>query len=126
MPKGLAIPVGVTKQGRAKLVDSDDNSDKIIKIALGDGDNDNAFQQDLALDEDMIFNISDPVEQARIVVKIIRIFERFENIEKRFRLMQETIEWDDSEASDGIMNLKFRYVNLESDEIKTFEQKYGA
>jgi hypothetical protein len=126
MAVGLRIPVGVNKEGGAALEDSDANNDKIIKIALGDGDSDNAFQQDLALDEDMIFNIADPVEQAAIVTKLIRIFENFENIEKRFHLLVNTIEWDDSELKKGNMILKFRYVNLESDEEKPFEQRFGA
>lgn len=127
MSKGLRVPVGVDSRGKAAVVDSDENNDKIIKIALGDGDNDNAFEQDQALDEDMIFNISDPIEQARIITKITRIFERFENVEKRFRLMQDTIEWtsDDVDLDQGELKLKFRYIDLESDEVKNFEKKYG-
>lgn len=124
MPRGLAVPVRVAPWGGAALVEGDDNDDKIISLALGADDNENAFQQNIGLGDDMIFGISDPQIRGRIVGKIRQIFRRFET-QKRYRLLSETMRWLPP-TGDGEMTLEFKYINLESDETKTFSRTYRS
>lgn len=121
MPRGLALPVRVAPWGGVLLIEGDDNDHKIIALALGSDDNENAFQQDIGLGESMIFDVNDPQLRGRIVAKIRAIFRRFET-QKRYRLLGETMRWNPGEA--GELTLEFKYINLESDETKTFSRSY--
>ena len=122
MATGLCIPVGVDSSGGASLCTGDDNDIKVIKAALNSGDNENAFQQNITLGEDMIFGMSDPLIRSRITVKIRQIFEVFYE-QHRFKLLVDTIKWTD-EAE--VVNLTFRYLNLESDEEKEYSDTFTA
>lgn len=126
MPKGLKIPVGVNSAGGAATTEHDENDRKIIFIALADDSNEHAFQQNQGLGIDMIFDINDPISTVRIERRIKTIFERFE-IQKRFSLLVDTIEWKQN-LNEGEMILSFRYLNIESDEIETYNQtlNYGG
>ncbi|MGD9749374.1 MAG: hypothetical protein AB7W59_00100 [Acidimicrobiia bacterium] len=121
MPRGLALPVRVAPWGGVALIEGDDNDHKIISLALGSDDSENAFQQDIGLGEAMIFDVSDPQLRGRIVAKIRNIFRRFE-VQKRYRLLGETMRWQPGEP--GELVLEFKYINLESDETKTFSRSY--
>jgi hypothetical protein len=124
MATGLKIPIGVNSSGGAELVSGDENDSKIIKLALSNDDNENAFQQDIGLGEDMVFDLSDPTTKSKIAVRIQRIFSKFQ-AEKRYKLLRNTIKWtDDSETQET--TLEFRYLNMESDEVQEYEQKFGA
>lgn len=124
MPVGLALPVGVDASGGAKLVDSDENDNKIIMLALGDDSNENAFQQGIGLGIDMVFAISDPAIRGRIMGRIKQIFRRFE-AQKRYRLVPSTVKWSqDSETQD--LTLEFKYINLESDEPRNFSRTFSG
>ena len=118
---GLALPVGVTKQGRSKTVTGEANDRKIIFTALGGNYNQNAYQQDPGLGEDMIFEINDAVIQARIRQKLADVFADFDR-QNRYRLVVETLEWSEEE---GELVLSFDYFNVESDEPQSFAQRFG-
>jgi hypothetical protein len=122
--KGLRLPVGVGANGGAAMVDGDENDMKIITIALGSSENENAFQQDITLGEDMVFDLSDPTIRARILRRLYAIFEVF-RVKKRFKLKKETISWEeDSKTQELIMS--FKYVNLESDEEILFRRAFTS
>lgn len=123
MPRGLALPVRVAPWGGVALVEGDDNDFKIISLALGSDDSENAFQQDIGLGESMIFDVSDPQLRGRIVGKIRNIFRRFET-QKRYRLLGETMRW--VPGAEGELILEFKYINLESDERQTFSRAYRS
>jgi len=89
-------------------------------IALGSGENENAFQQDVTLGLSMIFDIADVEGRAVILSKLRRIFDKFERL-KRFVLKEDTIQW--RSGNDGETILYFKYVSLESDEEKEFSRK---
>jgi hypothetical protein len=124
MPVGLKIPISVGSNGGMALVDGDENDMKIISLALGDGDNENAFMQDIALGQDMIFDIADATIRSQISGRVKRIFKDFQN-QNRFKLLDNTMEWlyDDG---DGTVTFRFRYLNIESDKINEFEKTYGS
>jgi hypothetical protein len=125
MPTGLKIPMGVNSGGGLATVDGDDNDAKIIKLTLSDGENENAFQQDITLGIDMIFDILDPIVRSKITIRIVRAFEKLQS-QKRFKLLKNTINWDESSSAQGELTLNFRYLNLESDEEKEYEQKFNS
>ena len=124
MSTGLKIPISVNPIGGVALVNGDDNDNKIIKLALSDDDNENAFNQDIGLGADMIFDINAPTSKSKIMVRIQRIFSKFRT-EKRYKLLKNTIAWTD-DSENQVTSLSFRYLNLESDEEQTYEQKFGA
>lgn len=124
MPVGLAIPIGPDQAGGSRVIDGDEQDLKLIKISLSDGDNTNAFQQDVPLGADMVFNIEDARSKARIIRKIVEIFRGFQR-EKRFELKRETIKFG-SGAEPGEVELEFRFLNLESDEPKIFRRTFLA
>lgn len=123
MATGIKIPFSASPTGGIALVSKDENDRKIIKIAMSDGDNENAFEQDLALGLDMIFDINDPLIRPKIVARIKSMFERFQ-AQKRFKLLRNTIRWDDENIKEGELRLSFRYLSLESDEEKEYEQVF--
>jgi len=103
-------------------LEGEDNDRKIIFLALGSDDNENAFQQQIGLGNDMVFGISDPQIRGTILTKVRRIFQRFE-AQKRYRLVNSSLRWaEDSETQEMI--LEFKYMNLETDEVYSFKRTF--
>lgn len=124
MPTGLAMPVGVNRSGGARLSSGDENDDKIIRLALGDDANENAFQQNIGVGGDMVFGIADELLQSSIMRRVFDVFKRFE-AQRRYRLQPNTITWSrDSETQELI--LQFKYVALESDREQLFRENFSA
>jgi hypothetical protein len=124
MPTGLAMPVGVGPDGGARLARGDENDDKVIRLALGDDANENAFQQNVGVGADMVFGQSDELLQASIMRRIGEVFKRFE-AQKRYVVQRETILWSrDSETQELI--LQFKYLSLESEREQTFRESFSA
>jgi hypothetical protein len=124
MTTGIALPFRVNSSGGIQLVDKDDNDQKIIKIALADGDNENAFQQDITLGKENVFQVGDPRFRSRVTAKLKSIFKSFQ-AEKRFKLLTNTIKWKEGQDF-GEQVLEFKYVNLESDEEKDFQRAFNG
>lgn len=124
MPVGIALPIGVNTSGGVKLADSDENDNKIISLALGMDDNENAFQQGIALGIDMVFAISDPAIRGRIIGRMRQIFRRFE-AQKRYRLVPSSVKWTE-DATTQDLKLEFKYINLESDEPRVFSKTFSG
>jgi hypothetical protein len=122
--RGLRIPVGVGPNGGASLIEGDENDYKIISIALGSNENENAFQQDVTLGENMVFDLNDYSIRANILKKLYKIFEDF-RLKKRFELKKETITWVE-DSKNQTLSLEFRYVNLESDEDIFFRKAFTS
>jgi hypothetical protein len=124
MPTGLAMPVGVGPDGGARLSSGDENDDKIIRLALGDDANENAFQQNVGVGGDMVFGHADELLQASIMRRVTEVFRRFE-AQKRYILKTNTIRWSrDSETQDLIV--QFKYLSVESDREQAFRENFSA
>lgn len=124
MSTGLAMPVGVDNGGGARLVSGSENDDKIIRLALGDDTNENAFQQNIGVGANMVFDVNDEQIQSRIMRRVNAVFARFE-AQKRFILRRNTIRWtSDSDTQELI--LEFKYVSVEADEERDFRQNFSA
>lgn len=124
MPTGLAMPVGVSSDGGARLAIGDANDDKIIRLALGDDANENAFQQNVGVGADMVFGQSDELLQASIMRRIGEVFKRFE-AQRRYTIKRETIAWSQDSGSQELI-LQFKYVSLESESEQTFRESFTA
>jgi hypothetical protein len=123
MATGLAMPLGVGSHGGARIATGDENDDKIIRMALGDDANENAFQQNIGLGARQIFGASDDVMRAMVMRRCNEVFRRFE-AQKRYRLRRETMQWStDSETQEA--TLSFKYISLESDKELDFRQSFG-
>jgi hypothetical protein len=124
MPVGLRVPVGVSPSGGASLVDKEDENRKIIKLALSSCYNENAFQQDIGLGEECVFDLSDTALRAKIQRRLTKIFAEF-TIQKRFKLITNSIKWSE-DATSQELTLDFRYYDMEADEEKAISQSYSA
>jgi len=124
MTRGLMLPVGVNVAGGARLVEKDDQADKIIFTALSDNDNRNAFQQGLGLGADMVFDIESPALRAKTLRRIVNVFRNFEQLEL-YQLVVESIKFA-SNSDTGDLDVEFKYINLESDEVKSFARGLRA
>lgn len=125
MATGLAIPVGVDNKGGGRLSSGDENDSKIIRLALGDDDNENAFQQNIGLGVGQIFGISDELLRAKVLRRLYEIFRRFE-AQKRYILRTNTVRWVRDENQNQELTLEFRFVNVESDEEKLFRNNFAS
>jgi len=124
MATGLAMPVGVDDSGGARLASGDANDDKIIRLALGDDGNENAFQQNIGVGADMVFGSADELLQAQIMRRLLEVFKRFE-AQKRYTLLRNTIEWA-TDSNTQELTLRFRYIALESDREQGFSEIFSA
>lgn len=101
-----------------------EQDNNILMLALASDDNENSFQQGNGLGQSMVFDIDDPSARADILSHIRRVFARFERL-KRFKLLENSIRWIDNETP-GEKVLAFKYISLESDEVRDFDKKYYA
>jgi len=69
----------------------------------------------------MIFDINDPASRAEILASLRRVFGRFERL-KRFKLLENTIRWQDGEPGEAILHCK--YIALETDKVEDFSKAY--
>lgn len=123
MPTGLSIPVQLSPSGGFAMREWSEHDDDIIRSALGSDDNENAFQQDLAFGEDSVFDINDPQMRQKVLSKLRTLFDRF-TAQKRYKLLEDTISWDDSGDNEQV--LFFRYVNLETDKLQDYSHSFSA
>lgn len=123
MPTGLSVPVQLSPSGGFAIRTGSEHDSDIIRVALGSDENENAFQQDLALGEDSVFDINDPLMRQRVLSKLRTVFNRF-TAQKRYKLLEDTITWNDTEESEQV--LFFRYLNLETDQIQDYSRSFSA
>ena len=120
----LAIPVGVDATGGARLSSSDEDAEKTIRLALADNDSDHAFQQDIGLGTGHVFDVRNSAFRVRVLTRLFSIFDRFE-ADKLFRLDRSSIRWVPG-VDPGEQELEFRYINLETDDPRTFRRSFKA
>jgi hypothetical protein len=121
MVTGLRIPVGVNASGGTALVSGDECKRQLILTSLSSSESANAFQQEINLGQEMIFQQDSPSFRAGIMRKLIKIFTEFEK-QKLFRLMRETIAW--SAGEEGELVLEFSYIDIESDATRFFRKSF--
>ena len=123
MSKGLRIPLGVNATGGTATVEGDEQASKIILMALGDNDSDNAFQQDLGLGSRAVFRLNSASFRAWVENRIKTLFEEFERL-RLYKLDETTVEW--SRPGEGEARIDFKYLNMESDEEQSFAKTFKS
>ena len=122
MPVGFKLPLQLSSTGGFDLVDSDENDFKIIKTALMNDENENAFQQNMGLGNSAIFKNNDSAQRSSLNSRLRMIFKNFEQ-QKRYKLLPSTVKWSTNPTSHELI-LEFRFISLESDEEKTFTNSF--
>ncbi len=118
--RGLKLPIQVSPTGGIATTDGEDNDWKIIATALSADDNDNAFQQGIGMGDAIVFEDDDPANRGKVMYRLRQVFRRFE-VQKRFRLLENTIRWKTDEDT-GVLELHFEYHDLETDERRNFSK----
>ncbi len=113
---GLALPVGVTSAGRARLSTGDEQLEKIIGLHLSFSDSENPFQ-DIGIDQ-VIFNVNDQRLQPLIRFRLQALFDRLK-ADERAELDEGSVIFVTDEQ-EGEMELKFKYVNLRTNRPESF------
>lgn len=124
MAKGIEVPIRVNKRGGIVMLEGNKNNEQILRLALSDNENANAFQQDIGMNQDIIFGTPSTNQRQLILKRLYNIFSEFEEL-RRFKLMPETIKWY-VDHEEGELILEFMYNDLESDELILFTTKYST
>lgn len=103
------------------IASGNEQDTNVLMMALASDDNANGFQQGEGLGIEMIFNINDPEARADILASLRRVFGRFERA-KRFKLLENTIRWQDGEPGEAVLICK--YIALETDKVQDFSKTY--
>jgi hypothetical protein len=119
MARGLAIPVGVDATGGTAMAEGDPKNTQVISTAIADCDSDHAYQLDLGVGSGMIFDINDPEGQSQVIRRVRSVFQDFRDVQ-RFKLLPNTIKIE--QETEGELVMEFKYIDLESDEEKTFRE----
>lgn len=119
--KGLDVPVSVNKGGGASKSKEETQLDKLIILAVQEGGDDNPFQ-DLGLKPRIIYRINDETSKFDIAEDIMRVLESFKG---RIKVSPDGIVVNQAEnttqTEEGVMNVSFEYINLETEEVNVFE-----
>jgi len=120
MLRGLRVPCKVSPYGSAMVVEGASVVGQNIVLAIMPSGNRNPWNQDLAPDEELVFDIADDMMVGGLLVRHIR--DVFSIMERRgyARLLpgSQGIYYR-SRGSDGFVYV--RYVNLEKDKTETIQ-----
>lgn len=112
MAQGISVPLK-TKNGRLQLLSGDDYIDMLVRIALGDNQSDNPFQ-DIGLGaEQWIFGINDGMAEGEIKRAVVAVFESLER-DQLAKIQERDISFDRSE--EGVLKMDLTYTNIETQE----------
>jgi len=119
MAKGLKVPVGVDKRGRALIEnDESENTKKILKLAFSEGGDNNPFQQ-LGIDSRLIFSIDNASFRGRVLKAINQVLSKFTDLVALSD--NEPIQITETE-NEGEVNLTFFYIDLLTNKKEEFNQ----
>ena len=124
MFKGLSVPVTVNKGGGAKKQGSDTQLDKLIVLALQEGDDDNPFQ-DLGLSPNIIYRINDDISKYDVKEEIERVLTSFKG---RMKLSAEGVQINELrntlQTVEGESHVSFEYMNLDTHSPREFQAPF--
>lgn len=117
MAQGIQVPIK-TKNGRIMLLSSDDYIDQLVRIALGDSQSSNPFQ-DIGLGDFMIFAIDDAMTEGEIRRRVIAVFDSLER-DQLAKINQNDIIFEKPIVA-GEKRMSITYTNLETQERQEIE-----
>jgi|GEM_PF-5995390 len=120
MPIGLSVPVYVNKGGGAQMQKEENQLDKLVVLALQEGEDDNPFQE-LGLDPRIIYRVNDDAAKFDARDDIENILKSFKN---RLELGPDGVvinkEDNTQQTEEGELHVSFEYINLDVNEAKEF------
>ena len=119
MPVGLRMPVGVDESGGAAIAQPAEQSHKILRTALSPCYSWHAFQQDLGLGENEIFDVNSPLIIPRLRRRVKRILNAF-RADDRYKLVPGSLTVAESAEGSGEIAISFRYIDIEADTEQQF------
>lgn len=109
--RGLAIPVMPGPDGRAMMVeDEDEQLAKIIAVGLSDCTSNNPYQN-LGMPNAVVFDLNDDTTRGRVYEYLERFFAR---LQREGRAKLTSVEVEDEPADSGEMVLVVRYTNIKT------------
>lgn len=117
MARGLAIPVGVDGNGRARVVSGDDYIEQLIGIALSRRKSSNPFEAE-GIDNAIHSLEDDRVLRTRIGARVAELFSRLK-AKKMARLLGDPIFFFDDRASKLMVIVTWISLETEIDKVPT-------
>ena len=108
---GLALPAGVDKEGRALVSEGSDQIEKLIKIGVSPGDNDNPFLGEVGIPEKIIFQRDLSVTRGFVERQVRLLFQGLQRESRAVLDKSSPFKWDKGE--DGNPTLTVNYFDLE-------------
>lgn len=126
MPRGLQVPLGVSKSGGAKLEDEARQLDKLVVLALLEGGDDNPFQE-LGLSPSILYR--DNSDESKFDTQT-EISQKLETFKDRLKLSEEGVIIEEvlspEDENEYTTAVSFEYVNLDTDELRQFSAPFIA
>lgn len=122
MAKGLNLPVG-TLQGRAVLIEGEEQLKKVIQLAVSDCESDNPFQEE-GIGNDSVFDINDALTEQRLRRRVIDAF-RALAAQGRARL-DPSYPMFSRDSFNQELWIDIRYINLETTNTEDVQLKVGS
>jgi len=120
MPTGLSVPLTVNKGGGARVEPEETQLDKLVVLALQEGDDDNPFQN-LGLNPSILYRVNDDGAKFDAREEITNILKTFRG---RLKISDAGVVIRDSDntpqTEEGELHVSFQYINLDINEIKEF------
>ena len=121
MAKGLKVPVGVDRRGRARIeTDESENTIKILSLAFSEGGDYNPFQT-LGLDNRLVFSIQNAAFRGKVLKAINQILSKFTELVAISENDPVTFSETDTE---GEIMVSFFYIDLLTDSKKEFNKVF--
>lgn len=121
MAKGLKVPVGVDRRGRARIeTDESENTKKILKLAFSEGGDYNPFQT-LGISNRLVFSIQNSAFRGKVLKAINQILSKFTELVALSENDPITFSETDNE---GEIMVSFFYIDLLTDSKKEFNQVF--
>lgn len=126
MAKGLSVPCYVNNGGGAKIESEENQLNKLIILALQEGEDENPFQE-IGLDPAIIYRINDETAKYDAKTNIETILKSFDG---RLKLNSDGVvisgEGNSPQDEEGEMNVGFKFIdldtNVESEFATPFEE----
>jgi hypothetical protein len=113
------MPVGVDASGGAAIASPAEQSQKILRTALSPCYSWHAFQQDLGLGENEVFDINSPLTIPRLRRRVKRILDAF-RADDRYKLVPGTLKVEETTEDSGDVVISFSYIDIEADTEQQF------
>lgn len=123
MPTGLSVPINVNKGGGAKVQSEDTQIDKLVVLALQEGEDDNPFQ-DLGISQTILYRVNDDGAKFDAKTEIERVLKSFNGRIQIVDGIKISESETDPQTEEGELHVNFEYINLDTNEANEFSAPF--